>query len=78
MDERKCVLFDLDGTLFDTSEGIKMCYRHGLAHFGVSVKDDSELDRVIGPSLYDSYSRFYGLEGEAITEAVRLYRELYG
>ena len=57
MDERKCVLFDLDGTLFDTSEGIKMCYRHGLAHFGVSVKDDSELDRVIGPSLYDSYRR---------------------
>lgn len=77
MGEKKCVLFDMDGTLFDTSEGIKMCYRHGLEHFGITVKDDSELDRVIGPSLYDSYHEFYGLEGDDLKEAVRLYRELY-
>ncbi len=77
MSEKKCVLFDMDGTLFDTSEGIKMCYRYGLEHFGITVKDDSELDRVIGPSLYDSYHEFYGLEGDDLKEAVRLYRELY-
>lgn len=74
---RKCVLFDLDGTLFDSSEGIKMCYRKGLARFGIVVEDDSDLDKVIGPSLYDSYSRFFGLEGEDVIEAVRIYRELY-
>lgn len=72
-----CVMFDLDGTLFDSSEGIKKCYRRGLEHFGIIVEDDSELDKVIGPSLYDSYSKFYGLEGDAILEAVRIYRELY-
>lgn len=73
----KCILFDLDGTLFDSSEGIKMCYRKGLAHFGIVVENDSELDKVIGPSLYDSYSQFFGLKGDEVTEAVRIYRELY-
>lgn len=72
-----CVMFDLDGTLFDSSEGIKMCYRQGLAHFGITVEHDEELDKVIGPSLYDSYHDFYGLEGGDILEAVRIYRELY-
>lgn len=73
----KCILFDLDGTLFDSSEGIKMCYRKGLAHFGIVIENDSELDKVIGPSLYDSYSQFFGLKGDEVTEAVRIYRELY-
>ena len=76
MTEHKLVLFDLDGTLFDTSEGIKLCYRHGLEHFGISATD-SELDRVIGPSLYDSYRDYFGLRGDDILQAVRLYRELY-
>ena len=72
-----CVMFDLDGTLFDSSEGIKMCYRKGLEHFGIVVENDSELDKVIGPSLYDSYHRFFGLNGDDILEAVRIYRDLY-
>ena len=73
-----CVMFDLDGTLFDSSEGIKMCYRKGLEHFGIYVEDDSELDKVIGPSLYDSYHRFFGLNGDDILTAVKIYRDLYG
>ena len=77
MSEKKCVLLDMDGTLFDTSEGIKMCYRAGLARFGITVRDESELDRVIGPSLYDSFNEYYGLKGDDLKEAVRIYRELY-
>lgn len=77
MKMKGCVMFDLDGTLFDSSEGIKMCYRKGLEHFGIHVEDDGELDKVIGPSLYDSYHRFFGLNGDHILEAVRIYRELY-
>ncbi|MBQ9901346.1 MAG: HAD hydrolase-like protein [Clostridia bacterium] len=73
-----CVMFDLDGTLFDSSEGIKMSYRKGLEHFGIEVENDSELDKVIGPSLYDSYHRFFGLEGEDLLTAVKIYRDLYG
>ena len=72
-----CVLFDLDGTLFDTSEGIFFCYKQGLARFGITVRDDSELVKVMGPSLFISYHDFFGLEGEQVAEAVRIYREHY-
>lgn len=77
MSGRKCVLFDLDGTLFDSSEGIRESYRKGLAHFGITVEDDRELFKVMGPSLYISYHEFFGLEGEQVNEAVRIYREHY-
>ena len=78
MNHTGCAMFDLDGTLFDSSEGIKMCYRKGLEHFGITVEDDKELDKVIGPSLYDSYHRFFGLKGENVLTAIKIYRELYG
>ena len=77
MGKFKCVLLDLDGTLFDTSEGIMSCYKIGLEHFGIFVKDDSELRKVMGPSLYISYRDFYGLDEEQVKEAVRIYREHY-
>lgn len=77
MSKFECVLFDLDGTLFDTSEGIMECYRMGLEHFGIFVKDNSELRKVIGPSLYTSYHEFFGLEGVQVNEAVKVYREKY-
>lgn len=77
MSKFECILFDLDGTLFDTSDGIMECYRLGLEHFGISVKDNSELRKVIGPSLYVSYHVFFGLEGKQVDEAVRIYREKY-
>ena len=77
MNGRKCVLFDLDGTLFDSSEGIKNCYREALSHFGMTVKDDRELDKVMGPSLYLSFHEFFGLEGEQVKEAVKIYRDRY-
>ena len=32
---------------------------------------------MIGPSLYDSYRDYFGLRGDDILQAVRLYRELY-
>lgn len=77
MSDTKCVMFDLDGTLFDSSEGIMQCYRKGLENFGIFVNDDSELRKVMGPSLYISYHDFFGLEGDQVNEAVRIYREHY-
>lgn len=77
MNRKKYALFDLDGTIFDSSVGIKSCYREALSHFGITVQDDSELDKVMGPSLYLSFHEFFGLEGEQVNEAVKIYRDRY-
>lgn len=77
MNRKPYALFDLDGTIFDSSQGIKSCYREALSHFGIYVKDDRELDKIMGPSLYLSFHDFFGLEGEQVTEAVKIYRDRY-
>ncbi len=72
----KLVIFDLDGTLADTSEGIYQSHRHALEAMGRSLQEDM-LNGVIGGELLVIYRDRFGFnEGEA-REAVRIYREWY-
>ena len=69
------VLFDLDGTLFDTSPGIKRCVRAALAAFGYEAGD---LNRFIGPPFLDALTEFCGLSREQALRVKDEYRRLYG
>lgn len=71
------LLFDLDGTLTDTGEGIKKSIEYALNKQGITVDDYSELDRFIGPPLWDSFRDFCGLDDEHVNQAVISYRERY-
>lgn len=71
-----CVIFDVDGTLFDTGEGIRDCARHALDALGADFPDE-QLNRFIGPSLFYSFSVTAGLDDEAAMRGVELYRERY-
>ncbi len=52
----KAVLFDLDGTLIDTSEFIFQAYEHALKTHGHNVVDRKELSPHIGRGLHTIYS----------------------
>ena len=52
---KKTVLFDLDGTLTDSGEGIINCAALALAHFGLPVPSREELRVFVGPPLYESF-----------------------
>lgn len=72
----KFLLFDLDGTLVDTTEGVFKSAQYALEHFGINAELD-ELKPFFGPPLKVSFTTLYNLsEGEA-DEAVRLYLERY-
>ena len=73
----KYILFDLDGTLVDSGEGITKSVEYALAHFGVKPKTREELYRFIGPPLADSFMRFCGFTREQAGEAVDSYRQRY-
>ena len=73
----KLVLFDLDGTLTQSEFGILASAKYALSKMGIYEADEKKLKRFIGPPLYVSFSEFYGLNGAAGEEAVRLYREVY-
>ena len=51
----KAILFDLDGTLIDSSEGITKSAQYALSHFGISEPDRNSLFFFIGPPLINTF-----------------------
>ena len=47
----KVILFDLDGTLTDSSPGITACVQYALEKMGRSEPDLKKLEVFIGPPL---------------------------
>lgn len=73
---KKTVLFDLDGTLTDSGEGIINCAALALEHFGLPVPSREELRVFVGPPLHETFQRF-GVPADKTEEAIRVYRSRY-
>lgn len=71
-----CVLWDVDGTLVDASDGILRRLTITLGHFGHPAPTRAELVHWIGPPMYDSFQVNVGMTPEQSTEAVAYYRTL--
>ena len=72
----KQILFDLDGTLTDSGEGILHCAELTLQHYGLPVPPRSEMRSMVGPPLKDSFRR-YGIPESELDNAVAFYRKHY-
>lgn len=73
----KAILFDLDGTLIDSSEGITKSAQYALSHFGIDEPDRNSLFFFIGPPLINTFMEHYGFTKERALETVEKYRERY-
>ena len=71
------VLFDLDGTLTQSEEGIWNCAKHAAEKMGFPQPDAATLRKFIGPPLEYSFRTYMGMTEEQAAEAVRVYRERY-
>ena len=77
MKHYKYLLWDLDGTIVNTFEGITKSFAYALDSFGIKVNDLNELSCVIGPPLLDAFIDFYGFSEEDAHKGVEKYRERY-
>jgi len=73
----KAVLFDVDGTLIDSSEGITKSVRHALGRYGIEENDLESLKKFIGPPLWESFVEYYNFSKDDAREAVNKFRERY-
>jgi len=74
----KAVLFDLDGTLTDSSPGITACIQHALRELGRPVPEADTLRWCIGPPLAGSFAKLLAsADTELVTQAVALYRSRF-
>lgn len=71
------ILFDLDGTIIDSKEGILHSVCYALDKMGRDVPDEKELLCFIGPPLSVSFATFCGMNAEETERAVAFYRENY-
>ena len=71
------ILFDLDGTLIDSSEGIIKSVLYTLDFYGIEETDTTKLYQFIGPPLSESFEKFYGFSNKKAYDAVQKYRERY-
>jgi phosphoglycolate phosphatase len=74
----KHVIFDLDGTLSDSREGIFNAYYYTINKMGLELPTEDRLTTLIGPSLQKGFTDVFGLSGEMIDQAVKAFREYYG
>ena len=71
------VIFDFDGTLADTSEGVLSSVEYALEKLGKPIPSRDVLIGFIGPALYDSFMKITNLDEETAVKAIALYREVY-
>lgn len=73
----KSILFDLDGTITDSQNGIINSVIYALKKYGREVGDRGELKKFIGPPLAWMFSQYCGFSEEEGQKAVEVYREYY-
>ena len=73
----KAILFDLDGTIINSEEGITKCVQYALRAYGVEEPDLTKLRVFIGPPLELIFKERYGMSGDEAWEAVVKYRERF-
>lgn len=74
---RKCVIFDLDGTLTRSEEGIWNCVKYAAQKLGFPEPDAPTLRKFIGPPLGYSFREYMGMDETMAERAVETYRERY-
>lgn len=72
----KILLFDLDGTLTNSKQGIINSIRYTLAKMKLS-EHNINLEKFIGPPLSESFEKYFGLDNKTARNAVAIYREYY-
>ena len=72
----KAILFDLDGTLTDSGEGIINCAILALEHFGLPVPSREEMRVFVGPPLHETFLK-HGVPADKVQEAIDVYRSRY-
>ncbi len=77
MKEYEYILFDLDGTVINSAQGVTNSVKYALEKLEYDVPDYNSLCRFIGPPLTEGFMTFCGFSHKKAEKALSLYREYY-
>lgn len=73
----KAAIFDVDGTLLDTTEGVLAAVSYTIKAAGIPEIDRDTLLTFIGPPVQESFMRVYGVTRERAQELATIFRNRY-
>lgn len=75
MNEKKIIIWDIDGTLLDTAPGIIHSVRFAEENCGLTPLDANQIRAFLGPPPKLMYMKMYGISEKKAAEAVRFHRQ---
>ena len=73
----KLIVFDLDGTLMDTSAGVKYSMHQTLTELGEQNISEELISKFIGPPIMDSFQTFLGYSREKALQGTEIFKKCY-
>lgn len=73
----RTVLFDLDGTITDSEQGIINSIRYALCKYEIEIPSETILRAFIGPPLKEQFQNVFRLDEAEAISLVEAYREYY-
>lgn len=78
MNRYKNILFDLDGTLIDTKNGVLGSLKKALTELSLPLPPEDKLITFLGPPLEQCFRDVCGFNEEQTQKAVTVFRRYYG
>ncbi|MBQ7294575.1 MAG: HAD hydrolase-like protein [Clostridia bacterium] len=69
----KYILFDFDGTVVNTGEGILRSLQYSFREMGDEVPTTDDLKKFIGPPVYYSFTHFYSIGEDKVNDYIKKY-----
>lgn len=75
--QQKIIIFDLDGTLTDSAEGVIRSAQHMQEKMGITKWADEDLKFIVGPPLIKTFTEDFLMNPEDAQRALGFFRERY-
>jgi len=73
----RSIIFDMDGTLADTSPGILASYKHLASTINKKIPSDDELKKILGGPLPSNISNLFNINPDDLNRCISIYRNYY-
>lgn len=73
----KLVIFDVDGTLLDTTEGVLDSVKYTIDKFSLPMLSKEQLLTFIGPPIQNSFGKYYSLTPKELQDLANVFRKRY-
>ena len=73
----KNILFDLDGTLLDTTEGVIEAVKITINDLGLKMPDNNTLKSFVGPTMQSSFEKYFNQDKQTALINANLFRDNY-